>query len=441
MSTSAVTLDFSKAEPISGAVTLDFSKAQPIATQNAATPPEAPQSTGAHIRDNFLSGIGVTSDEGAKNFFKHPLNTLMDSFKGQGELYEKAKDSYNKGDYKNAVIHGLNYLVPFIGQQTDQAGQQLEQGDISGGVARTLGAAVPVVAGSPEVRAAAGKVAAPLANMADSTAQRMYQSALKPSTTINPAQVKNMVQTGLQNEIPVSEAGATKLSGLIEDLNDKIKTQIQAGSNSGATINKFAVASRLADTAKRFSTQVNPEADLNAVSESGNEFLRNQPAQIPAADAQALKQGTYAQLKGKSYGEMQTATKESQKALARGIKEELNQQFPELASLNAQDSKLYQLDGILEKAVQRQSNHQLIGLSTPAAAAAGGVITGSGVGAMAAAVLKAVIDDPVMKSRLAIALARSGRTMPLPEATARIAAYSNALAASAQPHDGQTNVQ
>jgi hypothetical protein len=133
---------------------------------NASYEPAKPPSSAAHIRDNFLSGIGVTDDEGAKNFFRHPLNTLMDSFKGQGELYQKAKDSYDRGDYKGAVIHGLNYLVPFIGQQTDKAGEQLEKGDYSGGISRTLGAAVPIVAGSPEVKSAAGSAVSTAANAA-----------------------------------------------------------------------------------------------------------------------------------------------------------------------------------------------------------------------------------------------------------------------------------
>ena len=44
-----------------------------------------------------------------------------------------------------------------MGQQTDQAGEQLKQGDYAGGVGRTLGAAVPIVAASPEARALPGE--------------------------------------------------------------------------------------------------------------------------------------------------------------------------------------------------------------------------------------------------------------------------------------------
>lgn len=103
---------------------------------------------------NLLSGLGVGSNEDAKNFFEHPINTMLNSLNAQGELAAKAKDAYERGDYKGAVIHGINYLLPFIGQQSDAAGQQLSQGDYAGGAGRTIGVVLPMLAGSPEARAA-----------------------------------------------------------------------------------------------------------------------------------------------------------------------------------------------------------------------------------------------------------------------------------------------
>lgn len=259
------------------------------------------------------------------------------------------------------------------------------------------------------------------------TPQQAYQSALKPSTTLAPAKVAGMVDTGLKQEIPVSKNGLDKLGDLLTDLHEKVADLI--GSGQGKTVNPFKVTARLGDTAKRFATQVNPESDLNAVAASGNEFLRNNPGPIPAADAQAMKQGTYQQLSGKAYGEMQTATKEAQKALARGIKEELASQFPELSKLNSQESKLYDLEGSLEKAVQRVGNSQGIGLGTPTTAAAAKAITGSNKIAGTAGFLKAVLDNPAIKSRLAIAMFKSG--VPMGAARARILAFENGLAQAA----------
>lgn len=133
-----------------------FEQNSPQVTQTKSEPASA----ASRLSENFLSGLGVTSDEQAKQFFTHPIDTLIQSVGAQGELAIKAKEAYQRGDYKAAVMHGLNYLVPFIGQQTDQAGEQLKEGDIAGGVGRTLGVTAPLIIGSPETRAAAGKVTA-----------------------------------------------------------------------------------------------------------------------------------------------------------------------------------------------------------------------------------------------------------------------------------------
>lgn len=305
---------------------------------------------------------------------------------------------------------------------------------VQAAVAGASGAAQTALeGGTPKASALAGGVGAALPvvghylpEVAGPVARKLYQSAMKPSTTIPAAKLGQMIETGLQESIPVSEGGLTELSRLIDDTNDKIKTVI--ASDPTKTVNKFAVASRLTDTAKRFATQVNPTADLNAVSEAGNEFLATQPGQIPVQDAQALKQGTYQQLSGKAYGEVKTAAVEAQKALARGLKEEIASTFPELTDLNARDSKLYDLEGPLTRAVQRISNHQIIGIGTPIAASAGSVVTSSAKAGVITGLMKAVLDDPLVKSRLAIALSKSGQGLPMNLVTAQIAAYSDALA-------------
>lgn len=137
----------------------------------------APPSVGSRLYDNFLSGLGVTSDEQAKHFFTHPIDTLMQSVGGQGELAIKAKEAYQRGDYKAAVMHGLNYLVPFIGQQTDQAGEQLKEGDIAGGIGRTLGTGITLAAGTPEGRALPGKAVASIKPMASAVAGAVREVA------------------------------------------------------------------------------------------------------------------------------------------------------------------------------------------------------------------------------------------------------------------------
>lgn len=410
---STPTIDFSKYEE--EAPKIDFS-------QYEEKKPAAPATTAEKVRHG-LKEFGeqvnpVSALKGINQLFYHPIDTYKADSEQRAAILQKGKEAYEKGNYTEAAAHFMYGMIPFAGPNLERSGEQFQQGDIAGGIGSSLGQGVAMAA--PEVIKGMGLPAA------KGVAERLYQSALKPSTTIPPAKVASIVQTGLENKIPVSAKGLETLGALKDAVDKNIADMIASDPNR--PINKFDVTARLGETAKKFQTQVNPEADLNAISEAGNEFLRNQPGEIPASQAQSLKQGTYQQLKGKAYGELKSATIESQKALARGLKEELNTAFPELADLNAQDSKLINLESVLEKAVQRNSNHQMIGIGTPLAAAGAKAVTGStGLSAVAAA-LKGIVDDPVVKSRLAIALNRRG--VPLPDAMARVAGYSAALGAS-----------
>lgn len=261
------------------------------------------------------------------------------------------------------------------------------------------------------------------------TAAKLYQSALKPPPgSYSSAEVAGMVKTGLENKIPISPGGIDKLNGLVADLHKAVQAEIDAGNAAGKTINKYAVTGRLSQMANKFATQVNPEADLAAIGESGNEFLRNQPTDIPASQAQQLKVGTYQQLGNKAYGELKSATIESQKALARGIKEELEKQFPEIKNLNAQESKLYDLQEPLERAIRRIDNHDIISLGSKVAGGAGAVIGGAG-GAVAGTMMEKALGMPLVKSQLAIAINTASKgKISYPAAMARVTAYAAQLA-------------
>jgi hypothetical protein len=145
---------FSDVQPIQQT----FTDVSPIDAQSQS-PQDSKPSAAVRARDSFLQGIGVTDEESAKNFFRHPINTFMQSMEAQGQLAVKAKQAYEKGDYKGALMYGLNYMVPFIGQQTAKAGEQLNEGDYAGGIGRTLGVAAPLLAASPEARGAVSETA------------------------------------------------------------------------------------------------------------------------------------------------------------------------------------------------------------------------------------------------------------------------------------------
>lgn len=181
-----VTLDMSTAQPLQAPIKLDMSTAEPINRPSASS----------RFGSGLLSGLGITTNEEAKQFFTHPIKTFMDSIEAQGKLAQQAKDAYEKGDYAGAVQHGLNYLLPFIGQQTDQAGNQLKTGDIAGGIGRTLGASIPLAAASPEVRAGAASAAS---SAADTGAAAIRAGARGANTVLQkaPGSIGGAVGAGL----------------------------------------------------------------------------------------------------------------------------------------------------------------------------------------------------------------------------------------------------
>ena len=318
-----------------------------------------------------------------------------------------------------------------LGVPAGQMEAAARRGDIGGVAGAATAPLVPLAAGT-----VAGAVTSRLAR--GGLPERMYESALKPSTTLGPQLTEQVLGTGLSQDLPVTKAGYEKLGGLLEDLQDNVRKVI--ATNPNAPISTTAIAGRTAGTLRRFATQVNPEADIATILGSREEFLRNFPGQITAEEAQALKQGTYQALGSKAYGELKGAAIEAQKALARGAREELEGVFPEIGTLNAAEKRLYNLEPELARAIGRVSNRDLLGIGTPIAAGAGEMVTGSPKIGAAVGIMKAIFDNPGIKSRVAIMLSRAGGITPA-AAAQRVAAYGAALDAAAAPRGNQGNEQ
>jgi hypothetical protein len=345
-----------------------------------------------------------------------------------------------------ANIHRLASVIPMVGPMAGDITERFlgtgdQPYDPSGAATElALNIAAPK-ATEGLTKLGIGAVNKAVGRVAPAVAERMYRSSLKPSATNTPAENLRMVRTGLEASAPISESGVGKLSNLISDLNDKIEAEI--ASNPNAPINKFKVASRLNAPAQRFTQQVAPTSDLAHVSNVGQEFLETQPGTIRAEDAQALKKGTYKSIGDRQYGEAATARTEAEKALARGLKEELEQHFPEIKGLNAEESKYIDLKTSLERAVNRAANGQKFRLSGPVAGTIAGGATGlffgheagTAVGAATWA-MKTILDDPALQSHLALAINKAGHgRIPYDLAHYRVQQYVNTLAQSVNTQD------
>ncbi len=390
---------------------------------------------------NPIAGI-----KGAAQIAAHPVDTFVNDANARKQVYDQAEDAFSKGDYAEGAAHLLYSAIPLLGPQLNDAANNFIAGNYAKGAGASTGMGLsmvaPAYAGDVADLAKSGIARGALLGK---TPAEAYQSALKPSTALSEADRANIVDTGLKEGIPVSKTGVDKLSGLIDDLNQQIADKIKTGAAAGATVNPADVAARTSGVTSKFATQVNPVSDLNAIDAATNEFLasRAQPLPpgvsgppalepIPLDEAQALKQGTYRVLGGKAYGEQGSATIEAQKALARGLKEEIANQFPEIQGLNERESNLLDLQPALERAVNRIGNHQLLGIGTPITVGATKALTGSGALAGVAGVLKGVLDDPIVKSRLAISLAESG--VPAAQIGQRLSSYQGLLGSAAVGH-------
>lgn len=363
--------------------------------------------------------------------FQEDVANLIGAQVDQGK---KAKEAWGRGQHVEALGHGLAAAVPVVGPAAAQVGETIggeleydDKGNAIGQkrapqVARGLGQGLGLVASaSPKnimepvatgAARAVGKIPVP----ERLTPEGLYQSSLRPSLAKkNLPKVEGQVATGLRERIPVSEKGLETTRGRIEDLNQEIAERLRGKSQQlGPVVDPAEVAQRVEPLRQTFGNQVNPKADLSALNASSGEFLEKHTTPLPAgtqgptkpnpmtlSDAQAEKQGTYQQLK-KKYGELGSADVEAQKALARGLKEEIVKRVPELAGLNARDGALIELEGQIERMVAREGNKNILGL-VPATVAAH---AHNPYGLVATLMM----DNPAIKSRIAIALDRARKS-------------------------------
>lgn len=229
-------------------------------------------------------------------------------------------------------------------------------------LAYRAGGAVTDVTGSPEAGFAAnvgvqampmlagGQLAKAAAPAIEAGARKLMGSAAKPTLEQwKSGEAKRAIDTLFAEGLNPTEGGVEVLKKKISGLNDEIDKAI---SGSTETVTAGNAGKPLLDTLKRFQNQVAPQDDLSAIAKVWSMY-RDHPAlggktDMPVQLAQQLKQGTYRQI-DKKYGELGAAETEAQKAIARGLKEEIATKVPEVAPLNAKESELINTLNVIER--------------------------------------------------------------------------------------------
>lgn len=190
----------------------------------------------------------------------------------------------------------------------------------------------------------------------------LMQNAVKPSVHAKDAPAA--LQTMLRENIYPTASGMEKISKITGGIDDMVT---QAVANSPATVSVAAVGSRLREPHQRALSQVNPTADLAAVRNVWDEFVKSPlikgKTEIPVKLAHELKRGTYQSLGGKVYGELSGAATEAQKALARGMREEVASKVPEIGPLLQRQSELLNAAEVAAPRAAIEANKNPLGLA------------------------------------------------------------------------------
>lgn len=334
-------------------------------------------------------------------------------------------------------------------------------------VAATVSKVTDPVRGTAAVVGAIPGVKAGVTAAADATKAALNKGALRAGfqTTTDAGKVTGAVDAMTEHSIPFSEAGQKQVDALLRDL----QQQKEAATGRRGSVDPRLVEDRLDQVATKKEWQVNPNADQKQVEavrhgfrertggqpildvngkpvkdRYGNKmFSQGQP--IPADEAQALKEGTYANNDYESTPAHRRATADTEMALARGLKEELETQIPELAGLNANQAKLLNLKGILETAVNKYTNDGTFWgtlakntISSPKGALKSAGVIGSGaamhnpLAGAGVTLMQAILSDPAVKARLARAIGvaqmgNPGKYAGAVTPAARISSYAQSL--------------
>lgn len=298
------------------------------------------------------------------------------------------------------VNQAVSEMVPKFAYKAGQAATDLTGSPEAGWAANVATQAIPVFAGG----AIAGKAAPAM----EKTAKWLMTKAVKPSVVEPQFKSAAAIDTLLKEGINPTKGGIAKLREMTAALDREISQTI---ASSTANVDKFQVGTRLRDTLDKFRAQVNPNSDIDTIRRAWTEF-RTHPdlagkRDMPVQLAHELKRGTYARLNEKAYGEVGTASKEAQKALARGLREEVGVAVPETVAPMARQAELMNAANVSQRTALTQANANPTGLS-PVASSPYGFL-----GFMA---------DRSSAFKAALARALYSGKKAIPENTARIAA-------------------
>lgn len=305
----------------------------------------------------------------------------------------------------------------------------------AGEISRTAGLVTDPISGTLMASKRAAGLVTPNAVkemvIAKFSPEGLYGSAMKFSNNpdvLTPVERRTAINTGLSEKMLPNESSYQRLWDKVQRNKAKVTNIIDEGSRQGKSVSTENVLKLFTPLEKRAKLVDKVRPEFAEVLREARANIESFGENIPARNAQAIKE-TLQDLSKYGVDDRSRFVAATNKAAARGLRLELERQFPSLKNLNKNSAALLTLENQLAKAVGRVGNRDIVGLGMKVA------LGGAADVSKAGNVLSSILDLPNVKARLAIAIfeGKTGKKVPLKNwrtAAKIIAGHETRLAAA-----------
>lgn len=243
-----------------------------------------------------------------------------------------------------------------------------------------------------------------------SVAPGLYKSAAKFGTTIPPKQRERMVETALKEQIKLSQKGLDKATSKIDDLGNRMDTLINNATEANVKVPASEIFRFINETKQSLGgpriEAAKDLAEINKITKDFQKYLTKIKAkELTPRQLQDFKTDAYKRIDFQKAPEKPSVAKEeTYKAMSRAAKESIEQQIPEISSINQEYGRLRELLPNLERSVARIEGRDVLGIGGGVKAAGGRAVAGdigAGIGTA-----QSIFEMPKPKSNIALDIYR-----------------------------------
>lgn len=282
---------------------------------------------------------------------------------------------------------------------------------LGGGIAPKLGRVGRAI---DPVNLTKNLVKTPVGKLSKKIPQDMYKSAVKFSTTLDEAKRTKLAQTALDEGIMPTGKGLDYAHKVVSTLNDSVNALIDQADNAGKRIPVKAVFKKLKDLRKEVGgAKAEGASDLKKIDRYAKQFSEHMKKRgqthMTVRELQEFKVDLYHKIYGDKIALRTIPEKDMVRdAFAKGAREIIETEIPEVKALNQREGALLGLTKALDRPASRIDNLNYISIDPPVKAGAGYAVgKAAGVSPELAATVgfgAGLLGAPKLKARNAILL-------------------------------------